>query len=135
MTFPRTFSALAGFFVVAAFSVGTSHAQGAAGTWVFHSGPSGACPGLDWHVNSDGKNLTGFIAWNEGKSIARVTGTAANGEAKLTATEIGGGKTANITGRIEGGSILNATISGTGGPCDGKTIKVPWMSSSMMISG
>ena len=41
----------AGFVIAAAFSAGTAHAQGTAGTWVFHTGASGACPGLDWHVN------------------------------------------------------------------------------------
>jgi hypothetical protein len=129
---PKAISALTGFIAVAAFCASTSYAQGTAGTWVFHWGPSGVCPGLDWHVNSDGRNLSGLIAWDQGKSVARVSGTVANGEAKLIATEIGGGKTANIIGRIQGGSMLNATITGTSGPCDGKTIKVPWMSSSMM---
>ena len=76
--------------------------------------------------------LNGFIAWDNGKSLARVTGTLTGTEAKMTAAEIGGSKVANITGRIEGGNTLAATITGTGGPCDGKTLRVPWMTSTQM---
>ena len=124
--------ALTGLVVGTTFSAGSVHAQGVAGTWVFHSGSSGACPGLDWHVNSDGRALGGFIAWNEGKSIARVSGTLTGSDFKMTAKEVGGERTASVTGRVEGGNTLTATITGTGGPCDGKTIKVPWMSSANM---
>ena len=132
MTLAGKYLALTGLVVATTFSAGAAHAQGAAGTWVFHSGASGACPGLDWHVNSDGRALSGFIAWNEGKSVARVSGALAGSEFKMTATEIGGARTANVTGRVEAGNMLTATITGTGGPCDGKTIKVPWMSSTSM---
>jgi hypothetical protein len=133
MILSRANLTIAGFVIATAFSVGPVHAQGPAGTWVFHSGASGACPGLDWHVTSDGRALSGFIAWDHGKSLARVTGTLTGTDAKMTAVEVGGGRTANITGRIEGGgNTLAATIAGMGGPCDGKTVRIPWMSSTQM---
>jgi hypothetical protein len=43
----------------------------------FHSEPSNGCPGLDWHVViGPNHRLTGFIAWDHMKDIARVDGTA-----------------------------------------------------------
>ena len=103
---------------------------------MFHSGPSGECPSLDWDVSSDGQRLRGFIAWGEeGKSFARINGTLAGTEFKLTATEVAGSRIADITGRVEADKTLLVTITGTGGPCDGKTIKVPWFSAAAVGGG
>jgi len=136
MTSGKMYIAAAALAAATMYGAGAAHAQGVAGTWVFHSSASGVCPGLDWHVNSDGHALSGFIAWNEGQSVARVSGALAGNEFKMTATEIGGARTANITGRVDpAGHVLTATLTGMGGPCDGKTVRVPWMSAAAMSGG
>ncbi len=38
--------------------------------YMFHSGPQGACPGLDWHVVANGSNLEGIISWDNMKAMA-----------------------------------------------------------------
>lgn len=97
--------------------------------YVFHSGPGGGCPGLDWHVVVDAGNaLTGIIAWNNMQSLARVTGSInrQTGALELTAHEVGGqGRTATATGKVDPGSgWMTADVQGQDVKC--QSIKVPW---------
>lgn len=96
--------------------------------YVFHSTAQGSCPALDWHVVVGGNNaLTGMVAWNDMKSIARVSGTV-NMSAKtfaMTAKEVGGqGHTATISGVVRSDGWLVADIKGPNVNCQG--IVVPW---------
>src|SRR6478672_1842215 len=67
----------------------------------FHSEPSDGCPGLDWHVViGPNHRLTGFIAWDQMKDIARVDGTAdVDGKFQLALQPVNG---TGITGSVEG---------------------------------
>jgi hypothetical protein len=61
--------------------------------YVFHSGPTSGCPGVDWYIVAEpGDILTGFIAWNHMRSLARATGTLSRraGTFEMTAHEVGG---------------------------------------------
>jgi hypothetical protein len=107
---------------------GVAFGQGAvqANLYSFHSGRIGDCPGLDWHVNveSSGK-VTGMVGWDNMTHMASLAGTMQpDGKFSLTAKEVGGPKTATVTG-LNTGSYATITITGTGGPCDGKTVQVP----------
>jgi hypothetical protein len=97
-----------------------------ANLYSFHTGRMGDCPGLDWHVNveSDGK-VTGMVGWDNMTHMAALAGTMqSNGQFSLTAKEVGGTKTATVSG-TNSGNYATITITGTGGPCDGRTVQVP----------
>ena len=71
--------------------------------YVFHSDAVGACPSLDWHVITGIKgSLSGIIAWDNMRSIARVRGhIALDRSFKMTATEMGGAqRRADIAGHV-----------------------------------
>jgi hypothetical protein len=71
--------------------------------YVFHSAAADACPSLDWQVITGTKgNLSGIIAWDNMRSIARVRGQIALDRTfKMTANEMGGAqRRAVITGRV-----------------------------------
>ena len=91
--------------------------------YVFHSKPSGGCPGLDWHVvQGAGGSLSGMIAWNDMKSMARATGTVINQQVKMTATEVGGeGRTATVEGQAQPAGFY-ISIKGPNFECKGVTI-------------
>lgn len=96
--------------------------------YVFHSKAQASCPALDWHVVVAGNDtLTGMIAWDDMKAIARVSGTV-NMSAKtfeMTAKETGGqGRTATINGTVRSDGWLVANIKGPNVNCQG--INVPW---------
>ena len=112
----------------AGFVTGTAHAQN--GVYAFHSDPKGTCPGLDWHVTRAGPDLAGFIAWDNGKSIARVKGVVTSSDFTLDTMEVGGTRTAKITGTIVGGNTMVAKIAGVPA-CEGKSITVPWYQAAM----
>jgi hypothetical protein len=107
----------------------TAHAQvpGPGTLFVLHSQAQGTCPALDWHgVVGDNGTLSGMVAWNDMKTMARVTGTTnAEHQFSMTATEIGGaGKTATITGqRRPADGYLVANINGPDIACH--EIEVP----------
>jgi len=92
----------------------------------FHSGPQGACPGLDWHVVANGNNLDGMISWDNMKAMAHATGTV-NTTARtfqMTAKEVGGqNRTATITGSITSAGWLQANINGPGVKCQSVTVQ------------
>lgn len=118
--------------LAAGFVSTNAHAQ--AGVWVFHSGARGSCPGLDWHVTRDGNNLGGFITWDHGNSMAKVKGTVSGSAFNLAAAEVGGTRTANITGRIADGNMMVAQITGVP-RCEGQTISAPWFTGMPSGSG
>jgi hypothetical protein len=96
------------------------------GLYAFHTGALGACPGLEWHLTVDpnGK-VAGMVSWDEMTHMAKVEGTVqADGKFSLNAKEVGGSRTATVNGNATG-AYATLTISGTGGPCDGKTVQVP----------
>ena len=105
-------------------------AQQSKGTlYAAHSGAVvGGCPGLDWHVILAPDNtVTGFVAWDRGQHMARLTGAlnTKNNTFELEGQEVGGtGKKATIKGTT-GGDYINATIEGSGTPCDGDNLAVP----------
>src|ERR1700691_6208985 len=71
--------------------------------YVFHSKAAGGCPALDWHVVvGAGNSLSGMIAWNDMKSMAKATGSlGADKTFKMTAKEVGGaGRTATVDGQV-----------------------------------
>jgi hypothetical protein len=97
--------------------------------FVFHSPPNGTCPTLDWHlVVGENNALSGMLAWDDMKSIAKVTGKiGADRTFKLTATRVSGGPSqggATITGQVGTDGWLLADIHGPTVNCPG--IKVPW---------
>ena len=125
------FGTMAAGALSAGAMLNTAHAQGtlpAPGTlFVLHSTAQGACPALDWHVVvGESGTLSGILAWNDMKTVARLTGTTnAEHQFSMTATEIGGeGKTATITGqRRPRDGYLMADVNGPGIAC--KEIEIP----------
>jgi hypothetical protein len=121
---------LAATALAIAATMGGAVAQGwpTGRVYTFHSKAQGGCPALDWHVTAEGDgSLSGMIAWNDMKSMAKATGTV-NMQAKtfqMTAKEVGGqGATANITGSVRGDGFLVANVSAPNVTCSG--IVVPW---------
>ena len=94
--------------------------------YVFHSSAQGACPALDWHiVGGPGGTLSGMISWNNMQSMAKATGTAANGKVQMSATEVGGqGRTATITGTVRSDGWLTVDVNGQNVAC--KSINIPF---------
>jgi hypothetical protein len=125
MITPRFFVAGA---LAAAATLGVASAQGLpeGRVYAFHSGPTGSCPGLDWHIVASGTNLQGMIAWNNMKSMAQATGTL-NPTARtfsMTAKEVGGqGRSANVTGTVRADGWLIADITAPNLSCKGITVQ------------
>jgi hypothetical protein len=96
--------------------------------FAFHSGANGTCPSLDWHlVVGEDNALTGMLAWDDMKSMAKVTGKIGPDRTfKLTATRVLGPSQggATITGQVGTDGWLLADIHGPKVNCPG--IKVPW---------
>ena len=97
--------------------------------FVFHSGPGGGCPGLDWHVVVEsGGALAGMIGWNNMASLARVTGSVnrQTGDFQMTAQEVGGqGRTATATGKVDPNTgWMTAEVQGQDVKC--QSLKIPW---------
>src|SRR5271166_5756251 len=119
---------MAAIALAAAASSSPALAQQSKGTlYAFHSSPVvGGCPGLDWHVmlSADHK-VSGFVAWDHGKYMARLDGELnKDGSFELVGKEVGSGKTATVKGTT-GGDYINATIEGSGTACDGDNLAVP----------
>lgn len=124
-------AALAG---IAAFGLGAvalpqlTHAQmpGKDTLYDTRTGPSGGCPGMDWHVvvHPD-HTLNGVVSWDDFKHMAHVSGTAdKNGAFKVDAVGMSGGKAPIVTGTVEA-KQLKASIAGTGTACDNQTMNIP----------
>lgn len=113
----------------------TSHqalAQAVQGNvYVFHSQPTGGCPTLDWHVVvGPNHSLSGMIAWDDMKAMARVTGTVdSDNKFTMTAQEVGGqARSATVSGMVRKDGWLVANVKGPNVDCQG--ITVPWLSSA-----
>jgi hypothetical protein len=109
--------------------VSPASAQSArSGLYAFHTGPVvGGCPGLDWHITlAADQSLTGFVAWDQGKHMARVEGTIKkDGTFAMDAQEVGGqGRKATVKGTATGNDI-NVVINGSGTACDGMNLAIP----------
>jgi hypothetical protein len=102
--------------------------SGQPGLYAFHTGPVvGGCPGLDWHITLGPDNtLTGFVAWDQGKHMARLAGSMNKDRTfEMDAQEVGGaGKKATIKGSASG-NYINAVINGSGTACDGDNLAIP----------
>ena len=120
-----TVAAIAGFLTADGFGTPTS-AQTPGAVYAFHSDEVGDCPPLEWSIVVGGNNtLSGIIAWDSMRKMARVFGTvAADGSFHMDATDVSGaGKNAVIDGQLMASGWLTAAIKGPGIDC--QNIKVP----------
>jgi hypothetical protein len=86
----------------------------------------GSCPGMDWHivVHAD-KSVNGMVGWDQAKHMVHLIGTMDDqGAIKMKAVDSGSNMADIVTGTING-SVLKASISGTGTPCDNQAMDVP----------
>jgi hypothetical protein len=129
---------VAAVVVSATVSLSPAFAQsGAAGLYSYHTSPVvGGCPGLDWHITvGTDDSLVGFVAWDQGKHIAKVAGSInKNRSFEMAAEEVGTGKKAKIAGTA-GGSTINIQISGSGTACDGVNLTIPRVVGGMSGGG
>lgn len=84
--------------------------------YVLHSKAVGTCPSLDWHIaaSADGR-LSGLIAWDGMKSIAKATGRVdrENRTFSMTAVVIGAEeRKAAIDGQVRKDGWLIANVRG-----------------------
>jgi hypothetical protein len=99
--------------------------------YALHSAPSGACPGLDWHVTVTGDNIDGFVSVRHTDRIWRLEGKVEPASAgkersfEMEANEVGGAHRKAVVKGTSGGEYVNATITGAGTACDGKTLAIP----------
>jgi hypothetical protein len=102
--------------------------SGSAGLYSYHTGPVvGGCPGLDWHITlGKDDSLIGFVAWDQGKHMARLAGLINKDRTfEMAAEEVGGaGRKATVKGSA-GGNTINVMISGSGTACDGDNLTIP----------
>jgi hypothetical protein len=112
----------------AAASINPAMAQsGAPGLYAYHTAPVvGGCPGLDWHITvGKDDSLVGFVAWDQGKHVAKLDGTInKNRTFEMNAEEVGTGKKAMVKGSA-GGTNINIQISGSGTACDSVVLNIP----------
>jgi hypothetical protein len=94
--------------------------------YIFHSKPAGACPALDWHVVvGAGGSLSGMIAWDDMKAMAKATGSVNQQTRTFTmnATEVGGqGRKATIDGQVRQDGWLIANVKAPNVTCTGITV-------------
>ena len=92
---------------------------------------TGTCPGLDWHITVIGNDLEGFVAVNHTSRMWRLKGTVMPASAdkersfEMNAEEVGGADRKAVIKGTSGGEYVNATITGAGTACDGKTLAIP----------
>ena len=95
--------------------------------YVLHSGAAGGCPSLDWHIVVEANGvLSGMIAWDHMKAMARATGTLDRQKRTFTmvATEVGSpDRKAEIKGIVRDNGWLAVNISGPKITC--KAVVVP----------
>ena len=117
-----------GIALAAAALLSPAFAQsGKTSLYVYHTKPSGGCPGLDWHVvtEPDG-SLNGFVAWDKMKHMAHLDGMInKDGTFKMDAQEVGGtARKATVSGKAAG-SYITAMINGSGTACDNQPLQIP----------
>jgi hypothetical protein len=102
--------------------------SGSAGLYAYHTGPVvGGCPGLDWHITvGKDDSLIGFVAWDQGKHMAKLAGSIKKDRTfEMAAEEVGGaGRKATVKGSA-GGNTINIQIAGSGTACDGDNLTIP----------
>jgi hypothetical protein len=91
---------------------------------------------LDWHITVGADDsLTGFVAWDQGKHIAKLAGSINKARTfEMNAEEVGTGKKAKVTGTA-GGTTINVQISGSGSACDGVNLTIPRVVGGMAGGG
>jgi hypothetical protein len=115
-----------------------SHAQSPGDTpaapgrvYLLHTPAGGGCPVLNWHVVVGEQNsLSGLIDLDE-KTVFHVTGSY-DGKAKtfeLSGTEIGGTRTATLSGHVDQKGRLATELKGlpVSPECQAKTVYVQWI--------
>jgi len=94
----------------------------------FHSEGSGECPNLDWHlVVGANKQLTGLIAWDDMKNVARVSGSfVEDGKFHLALQPMDGSASkGSVDGQLpEYTGWLTASVAGAG--CAHQQVQVQW---------
>lgn len=112
--------------LLAGSSVAWAQAVPQGRVYSFHSTAQGGCPALDWHVVvGAGGSLSGMIAWDDMKAMARATGTVKDGKVHMTATEVGGqGRTAQVDGTIGSNGYFTVNVKAPNVDCKG--INVPY---------
>ncbi len=118
--------------------ISPAQAQKPAGRlYAFHSAQTGACPAMDWHIvlNPD-NSLAGFVAWDEMKHLARVSGKLETGRIfHLNAVEEGGKeRKGTVSGQVEDSYIV-ASLTGTQTGCDNQKIWVPYFAGGLSGGG
>ena len=120
--------AVATIALSATVSLGPALAQsGAPGLYAYHTGPAaGGCPGLDWHITvGKDDSITGFVAWDQGRHVAKLAGMLNKDRTfQFAAEEVGTGKKATVKGSA-GGTNIDVQISGSGTACDNVTLNIP----------
>ncbi len=91
---------------------------------------------MDWHITVGKDNsLTGFVAWDQGKHIAKLDGMINKQRTfEMNAEEVSTGKKAVVTGTA-GGTTINVQISGSGTACDGVNLAIPRFAGGMAGGG
>jgi len=101
--------------------------------YLLHTPAGGGCPELDWHVVVGEQNtLSGLIGLDDNRVVFNVTGTF-NSQDKtfqLFGPEIGGTRTAMVTGTVQANGRLTSKLNGlpVGPECQAKTVSVQWIS-------
>jgi len=125
----RSSTKLAIIAALAASSLNPLLAQsGQPGLYAFHTQPAkGGCPGLDWHVTVEPNNsLVGFVAWDQGKHVARLEGSIKTDRTfEMAAEEVGGASRKATVKGTAGGNNINISINGSGTPCDNIILSIP----------
>ena len=119
---------VAGLFVMGLAGTATALEPTRGELLSFHSEGYGECPDLDWHlVVGAQKQLTGLIAWDNMKNVARVSGSF-NEEGKFhleLQPMSGSGAKGSVEGQLpEYTGWLTASVTGAG--CPHQQIQVQW---------
>lgn len=111
--------------LAAAAALSPAFAQFKGGLYAFHSRPDGKCPGLDWHLTLEPNGqLVGFVAWDQMKHMARLSGMLnKDGDFDMAAVS-DSGKKATVKGAASG-DYITASIVGSGTACDQKVLQIP----------
>jgi hypothetical protein len=135
--FTRTVAAVVLSAAASASPALAQSGSGRPGLYVYHTAPVvGGCPGLDWHITVGKDNsLVGFVAWDQGKHIAKLAGTINKQRTfEMNAEEVGTDKKAVVTGTA-GGTTINVQINGSGTACDGVNLAIPRFAGGMAGGG
>ncbi|HEX3574491.1 MAG TPA: hypothetical protein VHU42_07825 [Rhodopila sp.] len=97
------------------------------GEWyTLYTPPMGACPQLAWHFVADAQRQIGGYLTRDWQRIANLNGTlAADDSFRITATEVAGPRTAEVTGQFTSDVSTIAIHGSAAGPaCDGQVFKM-----------